>query len=130
MLGAIVSMLVLVAWPSLYAAYPHPGTAPAARRSTPHEYNSSPRAWSHVASTLVLAGVITGIVTTGGIRSLLAAWVGLSASLLISFSLRGAAWNSNLAPLAVVLYPIQTLTFLLPALVSLGFRQALRPHAG
>jgi hypothetical protein len=49
-------------------------------------------------------------------RGVVFAWLGLSAALLVSYVLRPAAWSSNLAPLALILYPVQASLFLLTGL--------------
>ena len=127
LLGGAISLFVLLAWPFLYAESLWPGYRQAPVNQA-HEYNSSPASRNHVLLVFVITGGAVGL-TTKDLRNVVFAWLGLSAALLVSFALRPAAWSSNLAPLAIILYPVQASLFLLAGLGGRLATDLLRPHA-
>jgi TRAP-type C4-dicarboxylate transport system permease large subunit len=112
-IGLLLSVFVLLAWPLFYADRPWPGERASVAR--PHEYNASPVARSHVFIALLIVGAMIGWFAPRA-RHIMFAWLGVSAAFLLSFVLRPAAWSSNLAPLAVLLYPAQAALLLLAGL--------------
>ena len=71
------------------------------------------------------SGILFGAVRSGNVRSLLFSWAGLSAGLLLLLACSPAAWNSNLAPLAIFLFPIQALPFLFAGFLGYAVRQTV-----
>jgi len=111
LIGAAISLFVFFAWPSLYEHSLWPGY-----RQPPHnqayEYNSAPAARNHVFLIFLVTGAVVGLMARSA-RGVVFAWLGLSAALLLSYVIRPEAWSSNLAPLALILYPVQASLFLL-----------------
>jgi hypothetical protein len=130
-LALLISAAVFVLWPVLYNDHRWPGyERAAAHHAGPWEYNASPTARRHVIIAFMIAGVLAGVSSRGGAPSVVALWLGLSIGLLLSFGLRPAAWTSNLAPLALILYPIQALPFLIMGMVGAGVRRIAWSRAG
>jgi magnesium-transporting ATPase (P-type) len=114
LIGAAISLFVFFAWPALYAHSLWPGYSQPPHNQA-HEYNSAPAARNHVFLIFLVTGAVVGLMARSA-RGVVFAWLGLSAALLLSFVIRPEAWSSNLAPLALILYPVQASLFLLTGL--------------
>lgn len=125
--GIAVTVFVALAWEPLYAKHPWPGYERAAAGGrVPHQFNSSPVARNHAMSIFAVSGLIVGLVIFPNRKGLLFAWAGLSAGLIICFAASPTAWESNLAPLAVILFPVEALPFLFAGFVGYIARLVVR----
>lgn len=124
LIGLTITAAVFVAWPTLYSTSRWRGYERTSA-TRPHEYNSSPLARKHVLVAFSVTGLLFGAVASG-MRGVVVAWLGLVAALLISFALRPAAWSSNLAPLAVIVYPVQASLFLIAGAASCAVVHGVR----
>ncbi|HEY2090872.1 MAG TPA: hypothetical protein VGJ81_03210 [Thermoanaerobaculia bacterium] len=125
-IGAAVTAFVAVAWPWLYAKHPWPGSGRAAAAGLlPRIYTSSPVAFVHVIVLYVIAGLIVGFLVSDA-REPVYSWLGVSASVLLLDMLWPVVRQSNLAPLAVIVIPIEASPFLLFAVATYALRWTIR----
>jgi hypothetical protein len=126
-IGCAVACFVALAWPMLYAAHPWPGYENAAAQGLlSREYNSSPVALRDTIILLVAIGAVAGALARGPASTVVFLWVGVWSGLLASAFLWPQFRESNLWPLALVLYPLQALPFLLSAISAWALRRRLR----
>lgn len=117
-IGIATTVFIALAWQALYAGHPWPGyESAAAAGAVPHHYNSSPLARSHAMVIFGASGLLVGLLARG-VRTVVLSWIGLWGALLVVFALSPAAIHSNLAPLALLRLPAQTLPFLLAGVAA------------
>lgn len=130
MCGVAIAILVAVLWPVRYASHPWPGYEKAAGQGrTSHEYNSSPVARRDALFALAVLGLGAGALLYARPGTVLFAWLGVSCALLLSAFAWPQARASNLAPLAVIVYPIQALPFLATAYIAAASRRLFQRAA-
>jgi hypothetical protein len=129
-IAVVVTVFIALAWEPLYAHHPWPGYERAAAEGrVPHQFNASPVARNHAMTIFAVAGLLVGLTIFPNRKGLLLCWAGLSAGLIICFAASPAAWDSNLAPLAVILFPIEALPFLLAAFLAHTARLVVQAFA-
>ena len=117
--GAAIAIFVAALWPVRYAPHPWPGYEKvAAQGRLSHEYNSSPVARRDALFALAVLGLGAGAFPYARPSGPLFAWLGVSCALLVSAFVWPQVRASNLAPLALVVYPIQALPFLATAFIA------------
>jgi hypothetical protein len=125
-IGAASTAFVAAAWSRLYAQHAWTGSERAAAAGLlPHIYTSSPRAFVHVMILYIVAGAVAGIWATQA-RQAVYSWLGVSASVLLLHRLWQVVRQSNFAPLAVIVIPIEASPFLVSAIVTYALRSAIR----
>jgi hypothetical protein len=131
LLAVVLTAFVSAQWTTLYAQYPLKGHEKAAAAGhVSHDFYNSTRAMLHAQIAFVIGGILVGLFSRlSCVSSALLSWCFLWFGLLVIFNRSPAASESNLAFLAVAIFPVYTAPFLLAALVTCAIRRKLNSRA-